>query len=83
VDTSKTPVRDALVKAIEAHLAAHPLATDSAAGVARWWLGGAAVSVGIDDVEVALATLVDQAVLRRLSLADGSVLYASAVPTRQ
>ncbi len=83
MDTSKTPVQHALVKAIEAHLAAHPLATDSALGVARWWVGGAVAGVGISEVEAALAQLVEQAALRRLCLADGSVLYAAAVPTRQ
>lgn len=83
MDTRKLPPQDAVIEAIVAHIAAHPMATDTAAGVMRWWLGMAWAGIGIDEVEGALATLVDRAVLRRLTLSDGSVLYAAALPTRQ
>ena len=32
------PDTGTLIEAIEAHLAAHPLAADSAEGVTNWWL---------------------------------------------
>lgn len=83
VDTRKLLPREVVVNAIVAHLAAHPLATDSASGVTRWWLGPACAGVGVDEVEAALASLVEQGLLRRLTLADGSVLYAGTLPTRQ
>lgn len=81
--TGKEALLEALAKAIEAHLVAHPLATDSASGVAKWWLDAPPAAVGVDDVEAALGLLVERSVLRRLTLADGSVLYAAARMTRQ
>jgi hypothetical protein len=83
VATVKDLPLEVVVAAIEAHLRAHPLATDSAAGVARWWVGMAVGDVGLVQVEAALGLLVDRSVLRRLSVADGSVLYAQSLPTHQ
>lgn len=65
-----------LVQAIEAHLAAHPHAADTAAGVARWWLGVRGIHATAGDVETALTDLVARQRLRRATLADGSVLYS-------
>ncbi len=72
------PTTGALIQAIEAHLAAHPQAADSAAGVARWWLAGQGVVVTPQELEVALAMLVQQHRLRRVQLADGNTLYCSS-----
>jgi len=83
VDNDKAAPLDALSRAIEAHLTAHPLASDTAAGVARWWLDAAQAPAGVDAVAAALDLLVGRGVLRRLTLADGSVLYAAAHRTRQ
>lgn len=66
-----------LIDAIEAHLASHPLAADSAEGVARWWLAVHGVVASALEVEQALATLVRRRRLRRVSLADGNTLYCS------
>lgn len=66
---------DEVARDILAYLDAHPQAKDSAAGVARWWLpAGAQASVA--EVEAVLERLVDRRRLRRVQLADGSVLYA-------
>ena len=65
-----------LVQAIEAHLAAHPHAADTAAGVARWWLGVRGIHATATAVEHALAAMVAQQRLRRTALADGSVLFS-------
>jgi len=71
-----------LIEAIEAHLATHPLAADSAEGVARWWLAGHGVVASPRDVELALATLVRQRRLRRVRLADGNTLYCGGADVR-
>lgn len=70
--------RGTLIRAIEAHLASHPLAADSAAGVARWWLGGQGVVASPRETELALATLVRRRRLRRVRLADGNTLYCGS-----
>lgn len=67
-----------LIQAIEAHLAAYPLAADSAAGVARWWLGGQGVVATPRETELALAALVRRRRLRRVQLADGNTLYCGS-----
>jgi hypothetical protein len=69
-----------LVQAIEDHLARHPQAADSPQGVARWWLGARAGQTTAQDVERALATLVARRRLRRVELADGTVLYSRQGP---
>ena len=74
---------DAIANAVLHHLQAHPLAADSVEGVARWWLGPALANVRVEQVERALDLLVSRHALRRLSLMDGSILYAQASTTRQ
>jgi hypothetical protein len=83
LDTVKVFTLERVAVAIEAHLDVHPLAIDSAGGVARWWVGMTWGDLGMEEVELALSQLVDRRVLRRLCLADGSVLYARPRPTRQ
>lgn len=65
-----------LMRAILDHLGAHPRAADSAEGVAQWWLGALGSSAMLLDVEDALARLVASRRLRRVHLADGTVLYS-------
>lgn len=67
-----------LIKAIEAYLASHPMAADSAEGVERWWLAGQGVVAPEDEIERALAILVRRCRLRRVTLADGNTLYCGA-----
>lgn len=74
---------DTVVVAILDHLRRHPLAADSADGVARWWLGPLHASALPAHVEQALELLVARRTLRRLTLMDGTVLYAQAPPDRQ
>lgn len=76
----------ALIAAIEAHLAAHPWAADSAEGVARWWLRSGGVDASAVEVEPVLALLVRRRRLRQVQFADGSTLYSGgdasgALPT--
>jgi hypothetical protein len=62
------------------YLASHPLAADSAEGVARWWLGPARASVTQEQVDRALELLVLRGRMRHLTLTDGTVLYSPALP---
>lgn len=70
------PADARLVRAIEAHLAAYPLAADSLDGVMRWWLGTRGIHATAAEVEQALNALVAGRRLRQTRLADGTVLYA-------
>ena len=72
------PETGALIEAIEAHLAAHPVAADSAEGVVRWWLASRGVVASPEEVVLALAALVHQGRLRLVKLADGNTLYCGA-----
>jgi Fe2+ or Zn2+ uptake regulation protein len=74
---------EAVATAILAHLETHPLAADSADGVARWWLGTDGSGVTLKQVEQALDLLVSRQMLRRLSLVDGTRLYSQSPSTRQ
>jgi hypothetical protein len=69
---------EAVATAIMEHLQGHPLAADSADGVARWWLGPAFADVTTAQVEMALEGLVARHAMRRLSLMDGTILYSHA-----
>ena len=72
------PDTGTLIEAIEAHLATHPLAADSAEGVTNWWLAKHGVVASLQEVEMALAALVRQGRVRRVRLADGNTLYCGA-----
>ena len=74
---------EVVADAVLAHLDTHPLAADSAAGVARWWLGSDGSGVTLEQVEQALDLLVARHQLRRFCLADGTHLYSQSPPTRQ
>ena len=74
---------ESIAVAIADHLQSHPLAADSADGVARWWLGPAHASVTVAQVERALNRLVARHAMRSLRLMDGTFLYSQAPPTRQ
>jgi hypothetical protein len=66
----------AVQRVIEEHLALHPHAADSAAGVARWWVEARGVRVAAEVVGGALAALVATGAVRQVTLPDGTVLYS-------
>jgi hypothetical protein len=72
-----------IADAILEHLRRHPLAADSAEGVARWWLAPPLHGASLDEVEQVLEALVARGVLRRVQLGDGRALYSQCLPTRQ
>jgi hypothetical protein len=67
-----------LIEAIEAHLAAHPAAADSAEGVARWWLGPRGLAAAPAEAEAALDDMARRGDLRRVTMADGNTLYCGS-----
>ena len=73
---------DAIAAAILGHLDRHPLAADSASGVAQWWLGPVHARATLEQVEQALDMLVARGQLRRLALSDGTTLYSRSQATR-
>jgi DNA-binding GntR family transcriptional regulator len=65
-----------VMDAIREYLVAHPRATDSADGIAQWWLGDeAAASVQL--VRRALERLVADGTVRVIASASGEHLYSS------
>lgn len=73
----------AIADAIAEHLDHHPLAADTADGVAMWWLGRRAAGTTLEQVERALALLVARGRLRASTLGDGRVLYGPPSQARQ
>lgn len=67
---------DIIPRLILDYLAAHPCAADSSEGIRRWWLGASGAAAAPSDVERALTQLVDDGLVRRVDLADGTLLYS-------
>ncbi|VTU27733.1 MULTISPECIES: hypothetical protein [unclassified Variovorax] len=72
-------VRDGVERLIVDYLKAHPRAADSAEGIRRWWLGDSGAAASAEEIERALAQLVGEGLMRRVSLADGTQLYSRGV----
>jgi len=62
------------------YLARHPFAADSEQGIAQWWLGSAGVLVTPDELQQALAALLQQGRIERLPLPDHGAIYRAARP---
>jgi hypothetical protein len=69
--------------AIEAYLAAHPGAADSARGIADWWLVSCGGDARRDEIDGALDVLVGRGSVDAHALPDGTVIYrAGRAPAR-
>lgn len=64
-----------LQQLILTYLAAHPAAVDSLRGVRQWWLGACVPEASGDEVQAAVDGLERQGRVRRILLADGSLVY--------
>ena len=69
---------DRLTRAIVRYVNAHPNASDTLEGVARWWVASDAERAPIDLLQRALDTLTDRHVLTRRVLPDGRQAYAAS-----
>jgi Fe2+ or Zn2+ uptake regulation protein len=68
----------AVTQAIAAYLLANPQASDTAIGIARWWLPDDAVSM--DTVIAALNWMTDQEIIEARAAADGRTRYRRSCP---
>lgn len=71
------PAVSEVASAIRAYLAAHPKASDSLAGVQRWWISTGEVEASRDAVRHALALLIEEGVVTLKRLSDGTAIYAA------
>lgn len=66
------PQVQALVRELQACLEVHPFASDSADGIARWWLGSTVDPLAL---ESALRVLQLRGLIDKVTGADGRVRY--------
>ena len=64
----------AVVEALGDYLRANPRASDTAEGIATWWLGGSR-SVDPRIFEHALQSMVARGIIQKVTRCDGHVLY--------
>ncbi len=68
--------RTRLRGAILGYLRAHPQAADTVDGIVGWWLPRQRHDEAVDRVQDALDKLVASGLLEKITLVDGTVLYA-------
>lgn len=71
---------DPIMAAIREHLAAHPHASDTADGIARFWLPPILRDASPNQVRCALEWLVADGMLVRIPVVGGQQRYAAASP---
>jgi hypothetical protein len=69
---------DEIAGGVRRYVLEHPDAADSVEGIHRWWLAPVLRDEAREHVETALDRLVDEGVLRRVTLEDGQVIYSGA-----
>jgi hypothetical protein len=74
---SPFPDEEAVVVAIRSHLSSHPQASDTAAGIQRWWVLPHVGEVSLEVVEAALARLACEGVIHRIDQAWSPASYAA------
>src|SRR5262249_34027654 len=62
---------------IERYIMEHPLAADTPEGIRSWWIASQC-QASLKDVQMALDHLVESRCLSRVTLIDGTVIYAHA-----
>jgi len=77
----REPDASRAAKRIRGYLAEHREAADTADGIATWWLADDPVPVGI--VEQALKLLMEEKLVERQVLPDGTVIYREARARQQ
>lgn len=65
---------------IERYITEHPRAADTPDGIRRWWVAPQRYGESLADVQSALGYLVERGRLARITVADGTVIYAGAPP---
>lgn len=67
-----------VAEVVEAYLAQHPAAADSAEGIAQWWLPGMGIDVPVETVGEALELLVRRGAVSRTAVSGGPAVYRAA-----
>lgn len=75
----KRAIRSAVLR----YLCRHPGASDAPPGICAWWLPAEGIREAGWLVEEVLEELAGQQLIRRIELADGTVLYGSKAPDEQ
>lgn len=70
--------KEAVRNAILRYLCTHPHASDAAMGISAWWLPTEGVHDTGPWVEEVLEELVDERLMQRFELADGTLIYGGA-----
>ena len=58
------------------YLRAHPQAADTVDGIVEWWLPRQRHDEAVDQVQLVLDELVARGLVEKITLVDGTVLYA-------
>lgn len=69
-------VVDEIASSVRLYVRTHPDAADSGDGIHRWWLVPGLRDETREHVAAALERLVEEGVLRRVTLEDGQVIYS-------
>jgi hypothetical protein len=69
---------DRIIAALQAYLALHPDAEDTAEGIANWWIPAPHREAFMPLIGLALDSLVKRGVLTRRDLPEGRCVYSSA-----
>ena len=72
-----------LCDCVRCYLAAHPDAADSLRGIRQWWLPARLREVRLEELEQALAQLVDRGEVQRSTLPGAEELYARGSATEK
>ena len=76
--TSSNERAEEVAHVVARYLLAHPDASDTLDGIARWWLSRQRRDDARDLVQAALDLLVERGVVERRTTADGVTLFRSA-----
>mgnify|MGYP001432792198 CR=1 FL=1 len=74
-ESSLTPLSGEILR----YLRAHPQAADTVDGIVEWWLPRQRHAEAVERVQQALDELVARCLVERITLVDGTVLYADRV----
>ena len=70
----------AIAEEIERYIEDHPRSKDSLVGIRSWWLTEETMSTAPGKAQEAVDRLVDNGVLCRKMLPDGTIIYARRAP---
>jgi hypothetical protein len=76
--TSGNERTEEVANVVARYLLAHPDASDTLDGIARWWLSRQRQDDASELVQAALELLIDRGLVERRTTADGVILFRSA-----